>query len=68
MRKVTIQEFLEECRIWDVSPPKAKEIEDALKNETSVCAAIVGVYYPSKEELYDWKITPSSEDKGYSSY
>ncbi len=67
MRKVTKAQLLEQCKLWRISTPSDREIADAKKKDSYVAIEILGLYYPKRGELWPWRITPSSEDKGYCS-
>jgi hypothetical protein len=62
MKHVTTEELKKLCALWKVTPPSDKQLE----TEESIPIEILGIYYTKEQKLYEWRITPSSEDKGYS--
>lgn len=63
MHITTEEEFNQQCDNWYNQP----HLTDDEKSHDRATRAIIGVYIPSKQELHEWIISPSSEDKGYSS-
>ena len=65
--KMNQKEFIQLCKDWNTTPPTQKQIDYAKENDISV-SCNMGNWYPNKNEFHYWKITHSSEDKGYCSY
>jgi hypothetical protein len=65
--KMNWQEFQQFCRNQGVTPPGEDSLKTAKEFNTSVCCHL-GNWYPDEELFRWWGITPSSEDKGYSTY
>lgn len=62
MRACTEKEFNLQCDYWYKQP----HLTDDEKVSDRAIRHIIVVYIPSKQELHEWRITPSSEDKVYS--
>lgn len=65
MQILTEEEFNQKCDAW--SWHKLSHLTDDEKIRDYASRASIGIYIPSKQELHGWRITPSSEDKGYNS-
>ncbi len=63
MKVLTEKEFNKACDFWY----KQKHLTAKEKANDHATRQFLGVYTPSTGELHGWRITPSSEDKGYSS-
>lgn len=71
LRILTIEEFKEECRLWNKQVPSDQELAEykaRWQPHPWYPVAVVGQYDLNTGELHPWGITPSSDDMGYSTY
>lgn len=61
---MTDKEFIAEAKIWGLEITQ-QEIDEARGKKQTIPVQVIGVFDPMTGILHPWRITPSSEDKGY---
>lgn len=67
MKKINQQKFIELSKAFKSEGVTQAEIDRAKENNQTI-PCYYGVWNPNTEEFHEWGVTPSSEDRGYSTY